>query len=239
MVGLDVTYDVMMDRAYIGELAASDAQYARLIARVVPHYQAFHTGAYNTNGSLHTHDPTAIAYLIRPDLFKTINACVRVNTTGYGTGQIIVDRTGKWFDGVETTICTEVDVPGVLELFKSARHRVGVFHETPNAFNTTLHATEHDRMLILLTNDDGYQAAGLRALHRELNSEYEAMVVAPLRQRSWIGKALTNSVPLTVATERVDGAAYHVVTDGTPADCTNLGLYHLSPRHTGPCHFGD
>jgi len=118
MVGLDVTYDVMMDRAYIGELAASNAAYAQLIARIVPHYQAFHAGAYNTDGSLHTHDPTAIAYLIRPDLFKTIRARVRVNTTGYGTGQIIVDRTGSWYDGVETTICTEVDVPGVLELFK-------------------------------------------------------------------------------------------------------------------------
>lgn len=118
MVGLDVTMPVVMDSKYIGELAASKTPYAELIARVVPHYQAFHTAAYQTNGALHTHDPTAIAYLIRPDLFKTIRRRVRVDTLSYATGQTIVDRSGKWYDGAETTICTEVDAQGVLDLFK-------------------------------------------------------------------------------------------------------------------------
>lgn len=119
MVGLDVTMPVVMDRAYIAELAASKAPYAELIARVVPHYQAFHASTYKTDGAMHTHDPTAIAYLIHPELFQTTRRCLRVDTQSYATGQTIVDRSGKWYDGVETTICTGVDAQGVLDLFKA------------------------------------------------------------------------------------------------------------------------
>lgn len=118
MVGLDVTMPVVMEHAYIGELKASRAPYADLVARIVPHYQAFHAAAYKTDGAMHTHDPTAIAYLIRPALFETIARRVRVDTHSFGTGQIIVDRSGIWYDGVATTICVDVDAQGVLDLYK-------------------------------------------------------------------------------------------------------------------------
>lgn len=84
--------------------------------------------------------------------------------------------------------------------------------------------------LALLTNDDGYWAGGLAALRRALDGEYETMVVASSRQRSWIGKALTNPGPLTVDEREVDGKQIFIVNDGTPADCVNLGMYHLATR---------
>lgn len=84
--------------------------------------------------------------------------------------------------------------------------------------------------LALLTNDDGYDSPGLRALRGELSDEYEIITVAPARGKSWIGKALSNPGALTVETKRADDADIFVVHDGTPADCTNLGLYHLCPR---------
>lgn len=118
MVGLDVTTKIHMEGAYIDSLAATGGSYAQLIARIVPHYQRFHQREYENQGALHTHDPSTIAFLLQPDLFKTIRRRVRVNTAGYGTGQTIVDRTGKFYDGVETIICTEVNAEGVLELFK-------------------------------------------------------------------------------------------------------------------------
>lgn len=82
---------------------------------------------------------------------------------------------------------------------------------------------------ILLTNDDGWKAPGLQALWQELDDEFEVMVVAPLSQRSWIGKAVTNPGPLTVETRNVAGKDIWVVNDGMPADCTNLGIFHLAP----------
>ncbi len=84
--------------------------------------------------------------------------------------------------------------------------------------------------LALLTNDDGYASPGLRALRQALSDDYECVLVAPARGKSWIGKALSNPGALTVETKRVDGAQVFVVHDGTPADCANLGLYHLCPR---------
>src|SRR5262245_41739396 len=86
------------------------------------------------------------------------------------------------------------------------------------------------KKLLLLTNDDGYTSPGLRALWEALDGEFETLVVAPKRQRSWIGKAITNPGPLTLETETVDEKAVHVINDGLPADCTNIGLYHLCPR---------
>ncbi len=87
-----------------------------------------------------------------------------------------------------------------------------------------------DAPLLLLTNDDGYASPGLVALWRELDTAYETCVVAPAKGKRWIGKALSNPGALTVAEQDVKGKRVQVVTDGTPADCTNLGLYHLCPR---------
>lgn len=86
------------------------------------------------------------------------------------------------------------------------------------------------KKLLLLTNDDGYTSPGLRALWEALDGDYETLVVAPKRQRSWIGKAITNPGPLTLENETVDGKAVYIINDGLPADCTNIGLYHLCPR---------
>lgn len=84
--------------------------------------------------------------------------------------------------------------------------------------------------LILVSNDDGYLAPGLRTLWQALDAEYETFVVAPARPRSWIGKALSNPGGLTVSEAIVEGKSVHVVNDGTPADCVNVGLYHLIPQ---------
>jgi inosine-uridine nucleoside N-ribohydrolase len=118
MVGLDVTTKIHMSSAYIDSLTENHSPYGELIARIVPHYQRFHHREYATEGALYTHDPSTIAYLLQPELFETIRRPVRVNTAGYGTGQTIIDPTGKFYDGVETVICTKVNAPGVLDLFK-------------------------------------------------------------------------------------------------------------------------
>lgn len=84
--------------------------------------------------------------------------------------------------------------------------------------------------LLLLTNDDGYTSPGLRALWQTLDESFETLVIAPKRQRSWISKAITNPGPLRLQTEIVDAKKVHVLDDGMPADCTNIGLFHVCPR---------
>jgi len=76
---------------------------------------------------------------------------------------------------------------------------------------------------ILLSNDDGYRAPGLRALHRALAPRHELVVAAPAAECSATGHGLTLRDPLRVRTALVDGLTYHGVT-GLPADAVKFGL---------------
>ena len=75
-------------------------------------------------------------------------------------------------------------------------------------------------MRILLSNDDGYQARGLRTLAEHLKAVAEVVVVAPDRNRSGASNSLTLETPLRV--ERVDDNLYYV--NGTPTDCVHIAI---------------
>jgi 5'-nucleotidase len=76
---------------------------------------------------------------------------------------------------------------------------------------------------ILLSNDDGYRAAGLRALQRVLAPDHELVVSAPAGECSATGHGLTLHDPLRVRRVEEDGVLYHGVT-GLPADAVKFGL---------------
>ena len=79
-------------------------------------------------------------------------------------------------------------------------------------------------MRILVTNDDGIFSPGLLALAEAASLFGDVTVVAPDVERSAMGHAITIWRPLTWKKARVgDFEAYRV--NGTPADCTALGLY--------------
>ncbi|MBI4545299.1 MAG: 5'/3'-nucleotidase SurE [Gemmatimonadetes bacterium] len=80
-------------------------------------------------------------------------------------------------------------------------------------------------MRILVTNDDGYLALGLRTLVRAASALGEVHVVAPDREQSAISHSLTLHHPLRVREGR-DGM---LVVDGTPTDCVVLAIGELLP----------
>jgi len=82
-------------------------------------------------------------------------------------------------------------------------------------------------MHILLTNDDGYQAAGIAQLVKTLQAAgHRISVSAPDRERSAASHGLSITAPLRVKNVVVEGAKGWAV-DGTPADCVRLGMYLL------------
>jgi len=85
-------------------------------------------------------------------------------------------------------------------------------------------------VLILLTNDDGIYAPGLRALQRELATLGDVYVVAPATEQSGVGHSITYLTPLTVKEVFADGKRYGWAVDGSPADCVKLGLFECCPR---------
>src|SRR3989440_10008482 len=84
-------------------------------------------------------------------------------------------------------------------------------------------------MRVLLTNDDGIEAAGLQALRKallELDGS-ELAVIAPYGNRSAMARSITTRRPLWVKEVQFGDGTVGYATDGTPVDCVrlaNLGL---------------
>ena len=81
-------------------------------------------------------------------------------------------------------------------------------------------------MNVLLTNDDGVFAPGLRALGDAFSAEgHGVLVCAPDRERSAASHSVT--IGKLIGVEPVDfpGAKRAWAADGTPADCASLGLF--------------
>src|SRR5262245_12440096 len=85
-------------------------------------------------------------------------------------------------------------------------------------------------MRILLTNDDGVLAPGLRALRKELQKLGEVVVVAPAAEQSAVGHSITLLTPLLVQ-EVMDEDQQFMgwAVEGRPADCVKLALSELLP----------
>src|SRR5215472_15843804 len=82
---------------------------------------------------------------------------------------------------------------------------------------------------VLLTNDDGIEAAGLQALRRALIGipSVELAVIAPDGNRSAMARSITTRRPLWVQEVQFAEGTVGYATDGTPVDCVrlaNLGL---------------
>lgn len=78
-------------------------------------------------------------------------------------------------------------------------------------------------MKILVSNDDGFRAEGIRRLREALLDVGEVTVVAPDRNRSGASNSLTLDVPLRVF--EAEEGVYYVV--GTPTDCVHLAVSGL------------
>ena len=85
-------------------------------------------------------------------------------------------------------------------------------------------------MNVLLTNDDGIHAQGLWAIYNRLAGKHRVDVVAPDRECSAIGHAITLHQPLRAIRVAVNGANRGYAVNGTPADCVKLGFSEILPE---------
>ena len=76
---------------------------------------------------------------------------------------------------------------------------------------------------ILVTNDDGVNAEGIRVLADAVAHLGDVIVVAPIQEASAIGHALTLRRPLRI--ETVSPNVFAI--DGTPTDCVNIAITHI------------
>lgn len=81
------------------------------------------------------------------------------------------------------------------------------------------------RPIIMVTNDDGIDAPGLRSLVQVLVSvdSYQLQVCAPDSEKSAVSHSITWRNPVSVNRVEIEGATAYAVS-GTPADCASLGI---------------
>jgi len=83
------------------------------------------------------------------------------------------------------------------------------------------------KLRILVSNDDGITAPGIHALVRELRAIGDVTVVAPDKQMSAVGHAITMNYPLRASKYYKDGEFFGYAVEGTPADCVKLAIRSL------------
>ncbi len=76
---------------------------------------------------------------------------------------------------------------------------------------------------ILVTNDDGINAEGIKILVKALSKKAEVYISAPHDQRSATGHGITVGKPITMTKVNFEGAKMAVECTGLPADCVKLG----------------
>jgi len=88
-------------------------------------------------------------------------------------------------------------------------------------------AAKGRRLRILVSNDDGIDAPGIEAVVKELKKLGEVDVVAPDKQRSAVGHAITMNYPLRAARFHKNGVFFGYAVEGTPADSVKLAISSL------------
>lgn len=84
--------------------------------------------------------------------------------------------------------------------------------------------------LILVTNDDGITAPGIRKLVEFMNEIGEVVVVAPNSPQSGKGHAITINATLTFEEINLDGPQKDFSLSGTPVDCVKFALDKILDR---------
>lgn len=102
---------------------------------------------------------------------------------------------------------------------------------------TFVHGTNRKRLmtmrrkpLILLTNDDGYQAKGINELIKGLKGLGELVVLAPDGPRSGMASAITTSMPIKYKLIKQEDDLRIYRCTGTPVDCVKLAINVLLDR---------
>jgi 5'-nucleotidase len=83
---------------------------------------------------------------------------------------------------------------------------------------------------ILVSNDDGIDSPGIFALVQEMKKIGKVTIVAPDKQQSAVGHAITMNYPLRVKEFKKDGKFFGYAVQGTPADCVKLAVRAILKR---------
>ncbi len=92
--------------------------------------------------------------------------------------------------------------------------------------------------LILVTNDDGITAPGIRALAEAMKELGDVVVIAPDKPQSGVGHAITINATLRINKTKIHNVKEEYGISGTPVDCVKMALNKILPRKPDLCVSG-
>ena len=104
--------------------------------------------------------------------------------------------------------------------------------------NKSIRKSSSNRPVILVTNDDGITAPGIRALVDAMSTLGEVVVVAPDSPQSGMGHAITIGKPLRFDKVEFHGEFLGWQCSGTPVDCVKLAVNKVLHRKPDLCVSG-
>lgn len=134
IVGLDVTEEIHMTAEYLAEVCANAGEAGEFIEAISAYYLDFYEDRLGDR-QCPMHDSSAVAFLLRPDLFKTKSAVVRVATAGIAIGQTISGDgladylLHDWYHLPPCDFCIGVDANAVLKLYAETLALAGPDHD--------------------------------------------------------------------------------------------------------------
>lgn len=88
----------------------------------------------------------------------------------------------------------------------------------------------HNKPLIFITNDDGFESKGINALIESIRGLGKIIVLAPDGPRSGMSGAITSMVPIRIHRIRQEEDLEIYTCTGTPVDCVKLGISEIAKR---------
>jgi purine nucleosidase len=125
MIGLDVTTKIKLNDDILLRIKNKNEQYGPFLFAITRFYLNFYKTVNHLTGGFYVHDPSAVMYLINPDIFKLIRGPVRVVTDGIAIGETIMPaydyqlQLPPWKGKPFINAAVEVDSKKFLETFES------------------------------------------------------------------------------------------------------------------------
>ena len=128
MLGLDATHDVKLTRDHVSQLAKNAGALGQFLERASEQYFAFHREVVGLD-FCHFHDPSALIYCVRPELFTAQASSVRVVTEGFAAGKTIAKPDSRftaqegWDNRARVAVCMSADGPAVLDHYMTVMNQ--------------------------------------------------------------------------------------------------------------------
>jgi purine nucleosidase len=120
VMSLDVTHQALIRRDWLDSLKGLGTRTGEAFTGLLSFYERYDEEKYGTDGGP-LHDPTTVAWLLKPELFRSRRLNVEIETTaGLCFGQTVVDRWSVTDRPKNATWVTHVDADGFFELILDA-----------------------------------------------------------------------------------------------------------------------